>query len=199
MKKKKKNKSTIFTLISMLLILGVGLGVFYWQVNKTEEGKVETGESLTEEMKLLTYDMENQYPQTPREVVRLYCRMTKLLYSGELQEEQIESLVDNVRALFDEDLLEANPRETHLEEVDKELKEYQDKQWKITRYSVEDAKDSDTVSVEGRDSTTVRAYFSRQEGKATFKDLYELFILREDEEGRFKILGWSAFDPEGEK
>ena len=195
--KKKKNKSTIFTIISMVIILVVCIGVFYWKANETDDNKVETG-NLTESEKLISYDMENQYPQTPREVMRLYCRMAELLYSGELNEDQVESLVDNIRKMYDEELLQTNKRDAHLKAIQNELEEYKEKKWKIKRYTVEEAKELETVTVEGRESTTVQIYFSRQEGTAKFVEIYESFILRMDDEGLWKILGWKAFNPEGD-
>lgn len=195
MKKKGKRNGTTATLISMLLIAVALVGFYFWQYNKEEDGKVETGKTSTEAQKLLNYDFETRYPQTPREVIKLYCRMLKCLYNNELTDDQVTQMADQIRRLFDIELLENNPRETHIKELKKELKSYIENKKSISRYAIEKGSNVKIVKVEGVESTSVKAYFSVKDG-SEFTPVYELFILRKDENDKWRIYGWNLIQAE---
>ena len=91
---KKSTKTTAITIIVMAIITAVVI-FFYFKTtqNVTDEETV----AKTEIEKLLKKDMENNYPGTPKEVLKLYGRMTQCLYNDELNQKQIEGLLEQIR------------------------------------------------------------------------------------------------------
>ena len=89
MHKKKKVGSALTTLL-VTLILGVILVIMFWKVLNRER---PLGESEASEVKiLLEKDIENDYPVTPREVIKLYLRFISCFYGEELERDEIEGL-----------------------------------------------------------------------------------------------------------
>lgn len=192
MKKKKKN---IITFIVMVII-AIGIVAAYFIVS--DRKSKESGEEATvqtEVDKLLEKNLDASYPATPREVVKIYSRMMKCFFNEKMTDEQVEQMVDKLRLIYDDELLEQNPRETHLEELWEEIKDYKACERTIVSYQIEKAGDMITWTNEEREYARLIAYYTQKEGNEYLK-VYEEFILRKDADGRWKILGWRLADEE---
>ena len=64
---------------------------------------------LTEIQKLITKNLDTNYPATPREVVKYYNRILECFYDDTYTDDELESLADQARKLLDDELLENNP------------------------------------------------------------------------------------------
>ena len=80
------------------------------RANKNKE-QASTNEEVCS---ILDKDFENNYPGTPREVVKLYSRITTCIYN-QAGEEDRRKLVEKMRQLFDEELLDSQIKEKVLE------------------------------------------------------------------------------------
>lgn len=100
----KSKKRTTSTIISMTVFAVVALMLYYYWINRTEPLE-ETTRELTEIEKVLEKDLDSNYPKTPREVVKLYSNMLKLIYT-DLEEEELEALAWKIRELYDLELIE---------------------------------------------------------------------------------------------
>ncbi len=77
-------------MILLVIIAFLIVGYYYHLSNKTIPEKEEVQkETLTETQKVLVRDLETNYPQTPREVVKYFVEITKCLYNEELTEDDI--------------------------------------------------------------------------------------------------------------
>ena len=181
----KNVKMIIIAIACICLICG---GYFMFSQNNTIRE-----EDLTEVEKVLVKDLKKDYPKTPREVLKFYNRIIKCYYNEKLSSEDLEDMVDQMRCLLDEDLLMVNPRDEYLEAVKSDIKEYNSKNKRIVNADVCDSNDVTYVDdvKDGSDKVDKLAYvnasyFINTDGE--FTNTYQQFVLRQDEDGRWKIL-----------
>lgn len=187
MKNKKYIKYIVVAIACICLICG---GFFFF----SQENK-ETEKDLTEIEKVIARDLKNNYPKTPREVVKFYNRIVKCYYGDEPTETQLKDLADQMRCIMDEDLLLVNTRDEYYESVRKDIAKYKDEKKKLVSTDVCDSNDVKYVTddkggeIEKDEIAFVDAsYFLNMDGQ--FKYSYAQFVLREDEKGRWKILAF---------
>lgn len=189
----KKAKIIIIAAACICLICG---GYFIFSQSNTV-----SEEDLTEVEKILVKDLDKSYPKTPREVVKFYNRIVKCYYGENLDEKQLNKMVDQMRMLLDKDLLLVNPREEYYDAVCLEIEEYKGEKKVIVNTDVCDSNDVQYVDdkKEGENKVDKLAYvnasyFINTDGR--FSNTYQQFVLRQDEDGYWKIL--TFYEVEGE-
>ena len=187
-------KNTVFTWIFMIVLAAAIIFGFIRVSNKKNEKNIETDGEQTEADKLLEKDILASYPATPREVIKLYSRFLKCFYNEEIEEGQLEGLAAQIRLLFDDELLEENPKETYLLALEAEIAEYKLNKRTLLSYQIEKASSAIEWSDEGSEYTRLIAYYSLKES-LVYK-VHEEFVLRKDKADRWKILGWRLVDKE---
>lgn len=83
---------------------------------------------LTEIQKLITKNLDTNYPATPREVVKYYNRILECFYDDTYTDDELESLADQARKLLDDELLENNPRDQYLSDLKADIEDYHNNQ-----------------------------------------------------------------------
>lgn len=190
-KSNKGNKKVITAVTTMVVLAAFGLGGYYYLNNKPDSVAVE---KKTEAESILDKDFESSYPETPTEVVKMYCRITQYVYNSSLDDNTIQAMTDKMRELFSVELLTNNPREQHLQDLKKELEQYQKNKSTIANYTVEKNSSVDYKTVEKEDFATLEAAFLVNLKKSSsYKKSNEEFILRK-EDGKWKILGWKIVE-----
>ncbi len=170
-------------ILAIIIILGV-CGGYYYLSNKPQEEK-----QLTEIEMLLTENLDTNYPQTPREVVKLYNRIIKVYYDGGYDEVQFEQLVYMSRELFDEELKDNNPKSEYLAAINKEVEEYKEQSKTIAQHDVCSSNEV-VYRTDGEDQLAfVQASYFIKEG-SSYTRTHEQYVLRKDEDGKWRILGF---------
>lgn len=182
---KQRTLITIFVMstIAVLVILS-----YYYLVNRPEVSDDEP----TEVEVLINKDLELYYPATPKEVVKLFCSILQNLYS-ELEEDEYKALSLKVRELYDEELLEINSLDKNLNQLGNEILEWQDAKRRIVNFSFVNEENNRSRVEDGVEYQTINVAYTFEE-RSKFIENYS-FILRKDENNRWKILGWK-FIPE---
>ena len=103
-----KKSGVIKAVITILIILLI-VGAYYFFTTQRRTSVEDTVE-LTEIQKLITKNLDTNYPATPREVVKYYNRILECFYDDTYTDDELESLADQARKLLDDELLENNPR-----------------------------------------------------------------------------------------
>ena len=186
---KSKGNGIAGTIIAIILMGSIIIGFYLMITRDKREGKLEPNVEVSEAQTLLARDMSKDYPQTPREVVKLYCRITKCLYNEELSDKQIEDLVDMLRSLYSDELLTQNPRDDMIGLVRGEIKHYQSNGKVINSYSIDTSGDIEYNRSLNPAQAVVDIYFTIKEG-ADFNRAYEELMLIEAETNTWKIVGW---------
>lgn len=191
-----KGKKLAQLIGSLCVVTVVVLGVFL-ALNLREDNSIFSKEEKqnTEAQAILAKDIDRNYPATVREVIRLFSRISQCYHNQELSEEEFLELVEMQRKLFDEEFLEQNPLETFTNNLAAEIetaksKKYQMVTWRVQKQSsVESWKDGENSF------SSIIASYTMSEKEAGYTRTYEEFLLREDEKGRWKIVGWRLTDP----
>lgn len=193
-KKNKKASDIVLTIFIVLIVAGFVIALLnqFWKLVSTDKNSSESGKK-TEIQQLIEKDLDKAYPETPREVVKTYCKITKALYYGEATEEEIPKLNEQMRKLFDEVLLAGNDYDQALEALRTDLSDYSKDKKKVVNYAIQDVDDVKTYLYEGRENAKILVSFSIKENNE-WKKANEEFVVRKDEEGRWKILGWQTAD-----
>jgi len=189
-----KNAKIIIIAIACVCLICGGYFLFS-QNNEIKE------ENLTEVEKVLVKDLKRDYPKTPREVVKFYNRIVQCYYGEKLSDKEIEDMADQMLCLLDEDLLAVNPRDQYHKSVMNDIQEYNSKNKRIVNTDVCDSNDVTYVDdvKEGTDEVDKLAYvnasyFVNTDGE--FTNTYQQFVLRQNEDGQWKILAF--YEVEGE-
>ena len=186
-----------FTTVNMLLVI-IGLVFFTYLSNRTNKSPESTTDS--EAQKLLNYDFENEYPKTPRETVKLHCDYLKNVYSDKFADEDLSTVNQNIRKLFDMELLELNAESEQLQKMKDELLIYRENKQKIVSYSLPEGSQVEKNTEGDTEYAKMKVTLNLRVG-STPVSAEEEYILRKDAMGQWKILGWQTIpssDNEGD-
>lgn len=189
-----KNVKIIIIGIACICLICAGF-FFFSKENATTE------KELTEVEKIIVRDLKDNYPKTPREVVKFYNKIISSYYGGELKDGELEKLADQMLLLLDEDLLVVNPRDEYINSVENDIEKYKTEKKKVVSTDVCDSNEVTYVNDEKEGSSEVdklayvnTSYFINTNGEFAYS--YQQFVLRQDDDGRWKIL--TFYEVEGE-
>ncbi len=188
-------KNAKFIIIGLACICLICLG-FYSFI----KGHETVEEDLTEVEKIILRDLDENYPKTPREVVKFYMKVNRCFYGEELSDDQVGKLVDQTILLLDDDLREGNPRDEFYDSIVLEIKKSQSDNITVVSTDVCDTNEVKYIDDKKGDGTVDKLayvkgnYFVNYDG--TFVYSYKEFVLRQDDDGCWKIIAF--YDVEGE-
>ena len=182
-------KNAKYVIIAIACICVICAGFFFFSQDNKEDEK-----NLTEIEKVIVKDLKNNYPKTPREVVKFYNRILKCCYGNEEPtQEQMNDLVDQMLCLMDEDVKLAYSRDEYYNSVVQDVASCKQNNKQLVSTDVCDSNDVKYVTdnKEGEMKKDELAYvnasqFVKEDGK--FGYTYQQFVLRQDENGYWKIL-----------
>jgi len=179
-----KMKGAIIAVILIALV-----GGYYFYISNV--GKEEDETIVTAVQNVLLRNLENDYPSTPRELVRYYSEITKCLYNENYTDEQFEQMADKMLALYDAELAENNPREQYLKDLKADVKDFSDKNYTIASYTVSSSTDVEEYTYEGRRCASLYCTYSVKTGGVDYVSSKQIFVLRKEADtGHWKILGF---------
>ncbi len=192
-------KKISVVIIALAVIIGI-CGAFYI-VNEKSKKESQKEASLTEIEKITTKDLDTNYPQTPREVVKFYNKIVDCYYKDQYTDDELDALVDQALKLFDDELAQNNPKDTYKASVIADVSNYEDQGKTISQINVCDSNDVKYITDDGDNIAYVTAsYFIKQD--SSYSKTFQEYVLRKDAEGRWKILTFykveSASDTESE-
>lgn len=181
-------------LVTLTLLAVVVVIWYYVDSNKPLESEEtrEVGE-VTEIDKVLNKDLEKSYPHTAREVIQLFIRIQKCYYNEKWSEEEFVKLAYKATELFDEELKNSNPFDEYYEELKTEVSQYKDEKKIINRTILDKTSEIVYSTVEEQKYASLNCTYYLKSASGTSK-VIETYILRKDEEDRWKILGWKEYE-----
>lgn len=185
-----KKSTTQITIVIVLMIVAV-VGYYAYLSNKSQENRAEAVMTFVENV--LSRNLETNYPPTPKEVLKYYNDIQKCFYNEECTEEQLDSLILKVRELYDGELLENNSLANQTILIKQEIKEYKDKNRKITSISLPSSANVVFDTVDGYDFAKIHCGYNIMEGTKSNPST-QVFLLRKDSNRRWKIYGWKITD-----
>lgn len=191
----KKKSGVILLIVIAVLIVGAFTFVAF-RSPKT----VEDVTDVTEKDELMNRNIDVNYPATPREVMKLYNRYLLCLYGvegGELSSEELNALGKKMRGMYDEELLEGNPEETNLTSLSQELAAFRSSGKVMIQANICGSNEVEFIEVKGSQGALLQASYFIKKGKEEFSRTYQQFLLRKDESGKWKILGFEKVNGGG--
>ena len=188
-KKKGQNANGIKVLIIGLVLICLVAGYYYYLSNKRQKAMEETPAKATAVEEALSYKFERNYPPTPKEVVKLYSDITQCYYNQTYSDEELEELAKMSMKLMDPELRLNNPEEAYLESLKTEIADKRSQDCKIYSYNTSSSTDVEYYTKDGREIASLYCTYTIRLG-TSMGNTTEQFLLRKDEEGHWKILGW---------
>ena len=189
MKKTNTSVTKITVLFIFLLVLVVGYYAYLSGTHRTEQQEAVMSEVDT----ALSRDLDNDYPATPKEVIKYYNDLMKCFYNEECTAEELQDLGRKSLQLFDEELQENNDEDTYLRRFQGEVQNYKANNSKITIVSLAPSTNVDYYSVDGYSFARISCgYTMTENGKKTSTVM--VYLLRRDDSRRWKIYGWETAD-----
>ncbi len=177
-----------FTMAVLLMVIA-GLSYYTYLNNKATTEKESA--KMSETQQLLEYNFVDAYPKTVRETVKLHCKYLKNAYNEAFTEDELFTVNKQIRQMFDDELLEYNPQEQQLQGLKDEIARYKENKQKFIGYKVAESSQIKYNTRNDKEYAKIRVTITLQVG-TTNQTADEEYILRKDEEGRWKILGWQA-------
>lgn len=187
MKKAQGAKGFIIVLVLILLVVGY----YYYLSHRTVEETEEV--TISEAQELLLRDLDRNYPPSPKEVLKYFFDITTCLYNENLSEEDVNALAMRIQELYDDELVKNNPQQEYLTELKSEIASFQAGNSQILNYSTSSSVDVDYFEEDGYSFARIYGTYYLQVQKS-LKSLEEVFLLRKDEEGHWKLYGWQPVE-----
>ena len=173
--------------ILLLMIVAVAFVIIFYRVinrpKQAEEGQ------LSEVQTVLQRDLDYNYPPSPREVVRYYAELSQCLYWEEISDQDIEDIGMQMRELFDSELKAAQTEQQFFNSLKVDVATFREEKRKVISFTISSSTDVEYSETEYGDLSSLYCMFTMQKGNQNYSD-NEKFLLRKDERGHWKILGW---------
>ena len=178
------------TIIVIAVLVALGLGYYYYLANKdTGKDATDIAADTSEVSVLISKDIMANYPESPKDVVNLYARITKAYYDTSLTDEQIEALGKQARLMFDDELKNTQTDADFYEKLKEDIGNYNSTKTRISSYVIQSAAKTKYSTFKDRQYASIAlVYYLRQGDKLI--DSPTKFTLRKDNDGHWKILFW---------
>lgn len=178
------------TIIVIAVLVALGLGYYYYLANKdTGKDATDIAADTSEVSVLISKDIMANYPESPKDVVNLYARITKAYYDASLTDEQIEALGKQARLMFDDELKNTQTDADFYEKLKEDIGNYNSTKTRISSYVIQSAAKTKYSTFKDRQYASIAlVYYLRQGDKLI--DSPTKFTLRKDDDGHWKILFW---------
>ncbi len=191
----KKKNGPLGTIIFMVLFAAVVIGIYFAITRGKNTDTKEIPAETSEADALIKKDLDWEYPATPREVLKLYCRITKCLYNDDLTDEQIKKLVSQVRNLYSFDLLENNAEDEQIAFIKGDRVEYKKDKKTIFSFAIDSASNIEYIDTKAGKTALIKMYFTLKAG-ANMDRSFEEFSLIQQDDGKWKIAAWRQSENE---
>ena len=139
MEKKRQNPVKLIIIGCVLAALIVGF--YFYLANKTRENTSEDAAAMTKSQQVLLRNLENNYPPSPREVLKYYCDIIQCLYNETHTDEELEKLAKQIQLLYDDEFVANQTEELYLLNLAGEIADMSKNDMKISSYSTSSSTD----------------------------------------------------------
>lgn len=195
-----KHNQGLKGILVLFVLVVLMAGYYYYSSNRHISSKEDAiiGESISDNSKvdtILSRDLKMDYPASPREVIELFSDITMCYHNEEYTEEELGRLSLMARNLFDKELQDSKSEETYVNDLTTEIEQFKEQKITIAGYMTSSAAaiENEKFSQDGYEWTRVYcSYELKRDGEQLSSD--EIFLLRKDDTGCWKIYGWDLVD-----
>ena len=190
-----KNSRKILVILIVVLFVSAILGLFIYVNNKPQSGSVEDDVVISNVDNVVLRNLDINYPPTPKEVLKYYSEITMCFYEENLSEEDLVRLAQTARKLYDAELCADVTEEEYLASLREDILEFNSLGIVVSGYTVSASTDVEEFVVDGRECARLYVTYRLRQGTEYIYS-NEVFIMRKDENGHWKILGWELLEEE---
>lgn len=170
--------------------------LYYYLTNKVQRNDPEVETSAVEDV--LLRNLEKDYPPTVREVIKYYNDIMNCYYSESPTDEEIGKLADKAMELYDAELVEFQDEATYIEDLKAEIATFEAADTVLSHVALSSSTAVEYYTYNGRDCAQIRCIYTMRQ-KTNLMTIKEVYVLRKDDSGRWKILGWTPAEDETEE
>lgn len=184
---KAKRNTAVFVIAASLVVLGV-LSVYY-QYMKRQQMQESVRTPTTETEKLIAKDLEMGYPETPKEVTKLFGRINQCIYNKKLSDEDFSALVKQLRVLYCEDLKKLNEQSKLETSIKESADEYRKAKRKIVNYGIAEEQNYKYKTINGVEAVYLNfSTFMRESDKYSTWNQY-MILIKENDKWKIREFG----------
>lgn len=183
-------------IVGVVLICLVG-GYYYYLTNKREDKSKEETVDTTVVQEVLMRDLDKNYPPTPREVVKYFGELAQCIIGETYTDEEFEKLALQAQRLYDAELISNKTQQQYLDDLKWDINTFKEEEIVISSYSPSSSVDVEEFSRDGYKWAKLYCSFSLRKG-TYIESNEEVFLLRKDEDGHWKIYGWQPVENDEE-
>ncbi len=169
--------------------------LYYYLVNKVERSDPEVETSAVEDV--LLKNLETDYPATVREVIKYYNEIMSCYYSENPTDEELKKLADKAMELYDAELVDYQSEEMYIEDLKAEIAAFAASDTVLSHVALSSSTAVDYYTYNGRECAQIRCIYTMRQ-KTGLMTIKEVYVLRKDDSGRWKILGWTPAEDKTE-
>lgn len=181
-------KSAIIKSIVLCLLGAVFIGGIFLVIVRNKKPKTGDDYVLTVVDGITTTDLDKKYPSDGIQVVELYTKILQVLYKETYTDRQEDDMLKVMKGLMDEDFLAQNANFEGVMKLD--VKQKRDEDYSIPLYTVI-TRDPVIRELDGKKTQMIECKILLRHGTVGDNFIYQ-FILRKDDEGKWKIFGWAV-------
>lgn len=170
--------------------------LYYYLVNKVERSGPEVETTAVQDV--LLRNLEKDYPPTVREVIKYYNEIMNCYYSEKSTETELQELADKALELYDAELVSYQSREAYVENLKAEIAAFEAAETVLSHVALSSSTAVEYYTYQGRECAQIRCIYTVRQ-KTTLMTIREIYVLRKDDTGKWKILGWTPAEDETEK
>lgn len=181
-------KSTVrWTIILTVVIVGV-VALYTFLLNRSRN--YADKQKLSTVQLVLSRNLENDYPPSVKEVIKYYTEIEKCFYNEEYTDEELEALGMRARELYDDELLAANEVGTYLQKLKTDINVFKVNKRRMTAANVGSSTSVFSFEEDGFQFARIYCGYTFLENNRNSINVGVKYLLRQDENKRWKIYGW---------
>ncbi|MCM1288700.1 MAG: ARC6/PARC6 family protein [Clostridium sp.] len=188
----KNQKSGISIKSIVIAVLCIALVLFYFNYLSNRSSERKTQKQIDELAALSSHDMVNDYPRTPRDVVKMHCRFFKVFYGQSLTDDDLYILNQQIRYIYAEELLNYNSEDAMLKSLKSNIEKTSKEKYKYKSYILPEASQVKTYTQNGKEMATMEVEV-RVDTKDSGGYVYVQYVLVKENE-QWKILAWGDYN-----
>lgn len=191
----------IKTAILMSVMIVLVIGYYYYLSSRNEEAtsqenmEEQVEAEMTPVQEMLARADYKEYPTTPVQVLKYYNEITALFYNETYTEEELEALAMLVQSLYDDELIANQTPEEYLDSLRTDIEVFRAGNITIYNSEVTPATDVEYFTHNGYECARLYCLYTLKSG-TIYQSTREVYIMRMDEEGHWKIFGFDLAETE---
>lgn len=189
-----KRSGGVKIIVIVIILAAIVLGYFYYLGHRNRQ-QTEEAVAATVVQSVLLRDLEHNYPPTPKEVVKYYSDITECFYNEEYTDEELNQLANKIQLLYDVELVANKTQDQYMQDLRNDIAEMRGKKYTIASYEVSASTDVEYFTQDEYSCARLYCtYYLRQPSSGTRVASLERFVLRQDQDGHWKIFGWELVE-----